>query len=111
MLVKLVLILFALRWGLMAVVMANAVADFFAYFITNYCGRKYLAYSMIRQLQDVYILIFAALFAGGCGYFSSCFINIPFLQIMITLIVSVLIYVSFLLLMKKLQCSSVNYIR
>ena len=110
MLVKLVLILFALRWGLIVVVVANAVADFLAYFITNYCGRKLLVYSLKKQLQDVYILIFAALLAGLCGYFSTRFVYSPFLQIMITLLVSVLIYVSFLLLMKKLQCSSVNYI-
>lgn len=110
MLVKLVLILFAIRWGLMAVVIANAVADFSAYFITNYCGRKLLVYSLKKQLQDVYILIFAALFAGGCGYFSSCFINIPFLQIMITIIVSVVIYVSLLFVMKKLQCNSVKFV-
>jgi hypothetical protein len=110
MLVKLALILFALRWGLMAVVIANAIADFSAYYITNYCGRKLLVYSMIKQLQDVYIIIFAALLAGVCGYFSTSFVYSPFLKIMITLIVSALIYVSFLLLMKKLQCSSVNYI-
>ena len=110
MLVKLVLVLFALRWGLMAVVIANAVADFSAYFITNYCSRKLLLYSMKKQLQDVYILIFAALLAGGCGYFSSSFIDLPFLQIMVTLIVALLIYVSLLLVMKKLQCSFVKFI-
>ena len=110
MLVKLVLILFAIRWGLMAVVMANAVADFFAYFITNYCGRKYLAYSMIRQLQDVYIIIFTALLAGTCGCFFSSFVDSPLLYIMIALIVSAFIYVSLLLVMKKLQCSSVKFI-
>lgn len=110
MLIKLLLVLFALRWGLIAVVVANALADFSAYFITNYCARKLLIYSMKRQLQDVYIFIFAALLAGGSGYFSSSLLNNPFQQIMITLIVSVFIYVSLLLLMKKIQCSSVKFI-
>ena len=101
MLVKLVLILFALRWGLMAVVIANAVADFSAYFITNYCGRKYLVYSVKRQFKDVGLINLLALLAGGCGYFSGSFVYTPFLQITITLLVSVLIYVSLLLVMKK----------
>lgn len=109
-LVKMVLILLALRWGLMTVVIANAVADFSAYFITNYCGRKFLVYSMRKQIQDVYILILAALFAGGCGYYSSCFVSILSLQIMVVLIVSILIYVSLLYMMKKLQCNSLKFI-
>lgn len=107
MVVKMVLILFALRWGLMAVVIANAAADFSAYFITNYCGRKLLLYSLKKQIQDVYILIFATLFAGVCGYLSGLIINSPSLQIIITLIVSVLIYVSILFVMKKLQCNTI----
>lgn len=109
MLVKLVLILFALRWGLMAVVIANAVADFSAYFITNFCGRKLLLYSMKKQIKDVCIIILAALFAGACGYLSSKFINFPLLKIMMTLIISLLIYVSFLFVMKKLQLNSVKF--
>lgn len=107
MLVKLFLILFALRWGLMAVVVANAIADFSAYFITNYCGRKLLAYSMQRQLKDVGLIILIALFAGGCGSFISDLVVASFFKIMVAMVTSILMYASILIVMKKTHLLSI----
>ena len=107
MLVKLFLILFALRWGLMAVVVANALADFSAYFITNYCGRKLLAYSMQRQLKDVGLIILIALFAGGCGSFISDLVVASFFKIMVAMVTSILMYASILIVMKKTHLLSI----
>lgn len=101
MFLKIVLIMFALRWGLIAVVVANALADFSAYFITNYCGRKYLIYSIKKQLKDIYLFFLIALFAGGCGFWLSLFCCLPILKIFIAIIVSLIIYSSFLFVIKK----------
>lgn len=108
MLVKLLLILLALRWGFMAVVIANAVADFSAYFITNYCGRKILVYSMKKQLKDVSLFILAALLAGGCGYLLSSLVNSPLLKIMVVITASVLLYIGLLFIIKKSQYNSIK---
>lgn len=107
MLIKLVLILFALRWGFMAVVVANAIADFSAYFITNYCGRKLLLYSMKKQLQDVGLIILVALLAGGCGYFFSDLVISSFYKIMVAIVTSILIYASILIVLKKSHLLSI----
>lgn len=107
-LVKLVLILSALRWGFMAVVIANAVADLSAYFITNYCSRKYLCYTMKKQLDDVSIFIVSALFAGGCGYLLSYLVDYSCLKIMVAIAVSFLIYVISLILIKKKRFQSIK---
>lgn len=101
MLIKVLVILFALRWGLMAVVIANAFADFSAYFITNYCSRKHLNYSMKRQLKDFYIFILFALLAGGCGYISGNLVINPIAKILLTVAISVFLYVVLLFLIKN----------
>lgn len=108
MLVKLVLILSALRWGFMAVVIANAVADLSAYFITNYCGRKYLTYSIKGQLIDITIFIVSALLAGGCGFLLSNLVVYPFLKIMIAMIISILIYIGLLFIIKRMHFKSME---
>lgn len=109
MLVKLVLILSALKWGLMPVVIANAIADFSSYFITNYCGRKFLVYSMKEQLIDISIFIVAALCSGGCGYFISNLVGFPILRIIVSLTISLILYASLLFVIKKLQCKLMEY--
>lgn len=110
MFVKLFLILLALKWGFMAVVIANAVADFTAYFITNYCGRKILIYTMYEQMKDIYLFIISAILAGGCGYFLSYSISNPFLEILIALVISILIYIGLLLIIKRLRYNSLKVI-
>ena len=98
MLVKLLLVLFALRWGFIAVVIANALADFSAYFIINYCGREYLVYSLKKQLKDIYIYILASIFSGVVGYIVGSFISNPILNIIVVITISVLIYIFLLYL-------------
>ena len=106
MLVKLLLILLALRWGFMAVVIANAVADFSAYFITNYCGRKILVYSMKKQLVDIVPYIVSAILAGSCGYLVGNNINNPIFSIIFVITISLLVYVFLLYLLTKFK---INY--
>lgn len=108
MLVKLVLVLFALRWGLIAIVIANAVADFSAYFITNYCGRKFLVYSMKKQIQDIYVFVIAAVFAAGCGCLLSNLVCLPILNVVVTIFVSLFIYISLLFVIKILQYNPIK---
>ena len=103
MLVKLLLVLFALRWGFMAVVIANALADFSAYFIINYCGKEYLVYSIKKQLNDIYIYILAAIFSGGLGYLVGSFISSPIFNIIVVITISLLIYIFLLYLFVKLH--------
>ena len=110
MFIKLLLILLALKWGFMAVVIANAVADFTAYFITNYCARKILSYTMYKQLNDIYLFIFSAILAGGCGYLLSYSFSNPFLKILIAMVISILIYIGLLFTIKRLQYTSLKII-
>ena len=104
MLVKLVLIMLTIKWGLMAVVIANAVADFSAYFITNYCGRKYIVYSQRKQMKDSSKFIGCALLAGGCGYLIGNLVSTPLIKIVVAISVSVFVYLGVLYIFKKFQC-------
>lgn len=110
MLVKLVLILSALRCGFLAVVIANAVADLSAYFITNFCGRKYLTYSIKKQLIDITIFIVSGLLAGGCGFLLSNQVVYPVLKIIAAMIISILIYICLLFIIKRMRFKSMEVI-
>ena len=100
MLVKFTLILIAVNWGLMAVVIANAVADFSAYFITNHCGRKYIEYSMVKQIKDVYVYIIFAIMAAGGGYIFCLMLVNVYLKIGISLLVAAFLYMGLVYVFK-----------
>lgn len=101
MLVKLILILFSVRWGLMAVVIANAIADLSAYFITNYCGRKQNSYTIRKQIKDISIFIIPSILSGICGYFVGFLVNTPCLKIIVVLTMALLLYTSTLFILRK----------
>ena len=98
---KLILTLGVVYWGLIPVVIANAITDLFAFFIINYCGRKYLIYSIKEQIKDIKFYIITAIIFGGCSYLIGTLIINPFIKIFFILSIALALYVSCILIFKK----------
>lgn len=89
---KFILIITALKFGIIAIAIAESIYNIILYFITNYYGRKILDYPIRKQLNDIKVFIFGATLSTIIGYEIMFLTNSLYLKILISLLTVFILY-------------------
>lgn len=88
-----ILLLLAMKYGVMMIAYAYMVSSFCNQFVNSYPNRKIIGYSWLSQMKDILPSTFLAVFMGMCVYAVS-FLNLPILvQVFVQILLGMLIYV------------------
>lgn len=92
MFVKLAFILFFVRYGLMAVAIADGVYTIMQFFITNYYARSVTTFRSQKQFKLIFPYIITAALSSICGYLAMICIENVYAQFCVAMIVAVTVY-------------------
>lgn len=111
MIIKAIVIICVMRYGIIAIAIADASYTFCQIFITNYFA-KINNYGSIKQLRLASPYILSGLFSAGIGYFLLNIIANVYLAIVITLVIALALYYFSVTYMfrKNTLCNIVNSI-
>lgn len=90
--VKFTFVVAALRFGIIAVALADTIYTWSQFFITNYFARNVNKYHAFKQLRDISPFIASALMAGLLGYVAVYIFHNDYVRLVASLIVSCSLY-------------------
>lgn len=86
---KCIFILIALKFGLMAIAIAEAIYNIFQFFITNYYAKGITPYNTIYQLKLFCPFILTGFLSATLGYIWIEFLSNNYLQILLSLLTAI----------------------
>lgn len=90
--VKFTFVVAALRFGIIAVALADMIYTWSRFFITNYFARNVNKYHTFKQLKDISPFIASAVIAGLLGYVAVYIFHNDFIRLTTSLFVSCSLY-------------------
>ena len=95
---KVVFISICIPFGLIAVVVGEALCTFLIFFITNFYARSVSDFRIIDQIKLILPYFFCALISGGFAYWTTILVENDFLIILIGSLVFITLYIFSLVL-------------
>ncbi|KAA1244179.1 lipopolysaccharide biosynthesis protein [Aquimarina sp. RZ0] len=103
-LIKNILIILAIlatyQFGLIWMSIGYVIVSCMGFFINTYYTKKYIRYSAFDQLKDLLPYFSASVLASGTGFLISGFFNIPLIQLITGVTISLALYFLFSRIMK-----------
>lgn len=100
-LLKIILVIIALPFGIIAIAFADAIQTIMQFFITNAVARNTIGYTIKMQIKIIYPYIISSLLAVGAGYSFSFISNGLIFQLIGSTITAILIYIFLISLFKR----------
>lgn len=98
--VRIVLLIFALKYGIIYIALAELVSTIIHFFINTYYPSKILNYGSFEQIKDLLPIIFSSLIMVTVTYISICFIENNILKLVLAPVVGIPIYFGLIYLYK-----------
>lgn len=92
MIVKGIIIVSCLRWGIIGVAIGEGLYTILQFFITNYYAKKVTSYVFFRQLKTMGPYIVSSIVSAGFGYLTLLITNNFFLEIAYSMVIAIIIY-------------------
>lgn len=102
-LLKIVLVLIALPFGIIAVALADAIQTLSQFFITAFVARKAIGYTVYDQFKICVPYLIASIIAGFVIYLCINLFNNVIIQLLIPGLVGMVLYISIILIVFKDQ--------
>jgi O-antigen/teichoic acid export membrane protein len=90
--VRVLFILIAIRYGIIAVAIAEVLSTMVHFFINTYYPGKFLSYGPFKQIKDCLPILFASLIMTISIYTATFLIDNNYLKIILSVLVGILVY-------------------
>lgn len=106
--VRVLLIVLVLKYGIVYIALAELISTMIHFFINTYYPGKYINYGALKQIKDLFPILFSSIIMAVCMYSVVLFVEHTLLQLITTMIISLPIYLILVNLFKVKEVSMLS---